>query len=1083
MHPPHHLFSTKLQPPRLKNQCLRRERLDQLFRQVVDYPVTLVQAEAGYGKSTALVSHLCTQFDHIIWYTVEKGERDLSLFVQYLIHALKTVDSRIGERSLRLLEESESPAAVLQPCMTLLINDLAESAPDPTILVLDDFHSVWAVKEIETAIDLLIRYLPTHVHMVIGSRKILESSVIKRLQTVFDLLFIGKKELSFTMDEIGQLFESAYGIRLETEQAKDLLEQTEGWIIALQMVWKGLEKGLALPNLWREQPETGRQLFDYLAEEVFDRQTEEIKQFLQRTCILESLEPEICDRLLDSDHSSVTLAQLEKEGLFVEGLGSGQYRYHKLFQRFLLNHAKASTDRKKWLSLHREAASYYQKKGNLHRALFHLYEAGSLSEAVDLLLASGQQQLASGRLELLKVWIDKLPSTVLEQYPQLLLWRGEIDRISSRFAQAEHWYTLGEGAFIQKADALGRSQVYRGQAQMYLDTIQPSKAINWLKKAVEVLGDKHPEERAKLLRLLAENHTNSGLLREAKEMVTMADQLAPRMEPDELDIRIHLRTGNLTAAKQITQEMISKEQTAEGTVRVPRFHREMHLLMSLVNAFRGDMDASKWHAEQGIRIGRELQSPFVEMVGCMRMGHAFGMAERFAEAQEYYFRSIRMSDELGYERGKVEAYMGLCATAGLTGELEQAKQYAQTGLELALNVQDRWCANLIRLSFGSTQTIWGQYEEALPWLLAAEEGFRECGDEYCLAKVRMWLSILYNNIGNHEGFARVTSLLLHAVHENDYLFLFQKRTLFGPSDLQAAVPCLIRARDELKLATADKILKSMGCKGIQKHPGYTLRIYTLGKFSVYRGMEEVGRREWKREKSRQLFQLFVTRPGEFLQRDEIYELLWPDADDNTATRDFKVAMNALTNAIEPDREARSDSFFIERIQTAYRLNPEIAVWIDAAEFQSRAEKGLLAADKESGPGMKAAGTDQVIELLESALVLYKGDYFKDYPYQDWCANERDRLRTLYLRGLEKLARIYQTRGLLHEAIGCCERMLASDSCWEAAYQILIGCYHQQGNRSLLIATYKKCVAQLEEHLGLAPSAEINQLYQKLVRGV
>lgn len=1075
-----HFLSTKLKPPRLKSQCLRRNRLDDLFRRVIEYPVTLVQADAGYGKSTALVSHLCTQFDHIAWFTVEKGERDLALFLQYLVHSLKALDRQIGDRSVRLLEDSESPASVLQPFMTLLINDLFEYAPNPTILVLDDFHTVMGGQQIETVLDLLIRYLPPQVHLVIGSRKMLEYSVVKRLQSTMDLLVIGKKELSFSMPEIEQLFEQSYGIHLEAEQVKDLMEQTEGWIIALQMVWKGLERGIRFSDLWREQPETGKQLFHYLAEEVFDRQPGAIQLFLERTCILETMEPDVCDKFIEGDLSHNILEQLEKEGLFVVGTESGQYRYHRLFQQFLMNRAKAALSKEQWEALHRQAALIYHAKGNLQFALFHYNEAGSFSDVVKLLLEWGNHLLGNGRFELMKRWIDQLPSTVLADHPQLLLWRGEIDRISSRFSQAEHWYTLAEGAYIQKSDVLGRSQVYREHAQMFLDTIQPNKATNWLKKAIDVLGDNYPEERASLLRLSAENLTNSGFLTEAIEMLQMADQLVPRAERDELDIRIHLRTGDLAAARQMTLDIINKENQDGESFRIPKFHREMHLLMSLIDAFKGETESSKWHAEQGIRIGLELQSPFVEMVGYMRLGHAYGMAGRYKEAQEYYLRSVRMSDDLNYERGKVEAYMGLCAVSGLAGEIEQSERYARTGLELALYVQDHWCANLIRLSFGFTQTIWGLYEEALPWLLEAETGFQGCGDPYSLAKVRLWLSILFLKTGDTEGFSRVTPLMLQMIDQNGYTYLFQKQTLFGPNDVQIAVPSLIKARDGLRLELAEKMLKVMGCKGIQKHPGYTLRIYTLGKFTVYRGIEEIGRKEWKREKSRQLFQLFVTRSGQFLQRDEICDLLWPDADEHTARRDFKVAMNALINTIEPDREARSESFFIERVQTGYRLNSDIAVWIDATEFENRAENGLFAAEREARTG--DAYSDRVIELLESALYLYRGDYFKDHPYQEWCANERDRIRTLYLRVLEKLAWIYQQRGLWHEAIRCCERILVSDSSWEAAYQILLICYHQQGNRSLVMSTYKKCVHELEDQLGLSPSAETNRLYQRYVRG-
>ncbi|MBL0388735.1 hypothetical protein JJB07_19180 [Tumebacillus sp. ITR2] len=1069
-----YVLTTKLVPPRVKQQCLKRRRLDELFSAVIDFPVTLVQADAGYGKSTALVTHLCSQFDHVAWCSLEEGERDPLLFLQYLIRSVKAIDPALGDRSRSLLEEAEATTALLQPCLTLLLNDLAETAPDPTILVLDDFHSVANVPEIRNLIDTLIRYLPAHVHLVLGSRKTLETMAVKRLQATCDLLVIDKKDLAFTVAEIDQLFRQAYGIELTSEQAQELQEQTEGWIIALQMVWKGMERGVELPQLWRLQGQAGIPLFHYLAEEVFDRQPEDVRAFLTQTCLLESMNGRVCDLLTGREDAAETLRGLESKGLFVTvSAEGGEYRYHRLFQQFLLERSRQTLTAEAWADLHRTAAGYFNETGDLQKALLHYDEAGNAEFVVQLLLERGQECLQNGRLELLKGWIDRVPSSVLERHPQLLLWRGEIDRVMSRFHEAVHWYRLAEGGFIQKADVLGRSAVYRGQAQVYLDTIQPGQATPWLQMALGVLEDRFPKERAALLRLLAENHTNSGQLQEAQACLERADELVPGVERDELDVRLLLRSGRLQAARELTLEILGKESERKHEKRTAKSHREMALLLSLIDALIGEAKSAQFYAEQGIEVGQELHSPFVEMVGYIRLGHAAALAGDLIAGQEHYRRSVQMSESLCVERGKVEALMGLCHAVGMQGDLEQAHVYARTGFELALNVQDMWCANLIRVTIGGLFTSWGQEEEALTWLTEAEQGFIACGDTFGVANARLWLAILYHRSERREEFSTTVRLLLEGVEEMGCEYMFLRRTMLGPFDLQMTLPFLAAARDDLGLAAAERVLKLMGGKYFQHHPGYTLRIRTLGHFEVYRGLEEVGRKEWKREKSKQLFQLLVTRQGQLLQRDEIYDLLWPDVDEKTANRDFKVAMNALTNALEPKREARSDSFFVERVDTAYRLNRQVAVWVDADEFKALVGKGLAAAEQgEAGMACRD---------LQMALTLYRGDYLQYSPYLDWCAAERERLRTLYMRAQEVLATLRYESGDLAGAVKCAEAILAHDACWEPAYRMLMNCYAQLGKRNLLISTYKSCVAQLEEQLGLDPMEETVKLYQRLVK--
>lgn len=1018
------------------------------------------------------MTHLAAQHPLVAWYTVEETERDPFLFLVYLIQACRTLHPEIGDKSMRLLQEADSVPAVMQLCMTMLINDLHEFVADEYVIILDDLHTVLDVPEIRNLLDVTVRHLPPNAHLVISSRETVELPAVKRLQNSFDLLRINRQDLLFSEGEIQELFASVYDISLSSEDIQDLREQTEGWIIALQLVWKSFGEHLELADFERSELDMDR-LFFYLAEEVFDRQPAAVKDFLLTTCILPTLEPSVCDLLMDSGNSAQLLAQLDKNGLFVTAVGQGQFRYHRLFQQFLQQLARNAAESNEWTVLHQRAAGYYLQKGDVQLALAHYYEANNISQFVGIILDQGDHLLRSGRGGILREWIDRVPSDVLQQYPLLLFWRGEIDRLGSRFAEARHWYTLADGAFIQKGDLLGRSRVYRGQAQVFLDTIQPNQAVPWLEKAIRVLGDSYPEETANLFRLLAENYTNSGRLQVAEEMLQIADQLVPVPERTELDVRLHLRSGRLSSAKQLTLQILKKEQPDVGLPeRIPRAHREMHLLLSLIEAFMGNLEASRLNAEQGVQIGRALQSPFVEMVGNIRLGHALALQSHFALAQMHYHTAVQMCEDLQVERGKVEALMGLCITSGLAGEIDQAEQYARTGLELAIAVQDFWCANLIRLSIGSIRAIWGHYEEALPWLLDAEEGFTECADSFGITNVHLWLAYIWHKKNSHAKFKAVMQLLLQEAEQFGYQFLFYKRTLFGPIDLQMIVPCLIEARDKLGIAGADNLLRLLGCKGTARHPGYTLRVQTLGKFAVYRGLEEVARKEWKRDKSRQLFQVLLTRRGQFLQREEIFELLWPGADEKTAMRDFKVALNALINALEPGREARSDSYFIERLDNAYRLHADTAVYVDADEFINRAAAGLELKDQTSAQAQ-----------LETAVRLYQGHYLQDHPYEDWSLEERERLRTLYLQSLQRLAAIYEAKGMFEQSIKCCEQMLAIDSCWEPAYQILMNCYYAQGNRSLVTGAYKKCVFQLDEQLGVAPLEETTKLYRLLVRGV
>ena len=74
-----------------------------------------------------------------------------------------------------------------------------------------------------------------------------------------------------------------------------------------------------------------------LAEEVLERQSEQVRSFLLKTSVLERLSGELCDAVTGSTGSQALLEQVERAGLFLVPLDEvrGWWRYHHLFADLL----------------------------------------------------------------------------------------------------------------------------------------------------------------------------------------------------------------------------------------------------------------------------------------------------------------------------------------------------------------------------------------------------------------------------------------------------------------------------------------------------------------------------------------------------------------------------------------------------------------------------------------------------------------------------------------------------------------------------------------------------------------------------
>ncbi len=250
-----------------------------------------------------------------------------------------------------------------------------------------------------------------------------------------------------------------------------------------------------------------------------------------------------------------------------------------------------------------------------------------------------------------------------------------------------------------------------------------------------------------------------------------------------------------------------------------------------------------------------------------------------------------------------------------------------------------------------------------------------------------------------------------------------------------------------------------------------LRVQTFGSFRVWRDGQEIEPAAWSREKALHLFQFLVTmrQQAPHLHKEQIIDRLWPELTIGEGDRDFKVALHTLNKVLEPQRKARATPRFITRYDLTYGLNLE-EIWIDADEFER-----LLAAGTQALPANPA----QASHLFKQALALYLGDYLPERRFEDWCSSERERLQVLALGLMTTLADLLLPENPL-ESIRLTQHVLAIDPVWENAYRTQMQAYHRQGNRPMAIKTYQRCVATLEQELGIPPLPETEALYRQII---
>ncbi|MEE4194940.1 MAG: BTAD domain-containing putative transcriptional regulator [Anaerolineae bacterium] len=1061
------IILSQVNPPAQRSHVLLRERVSSLLKTTFKYPLSVLQAGTGYGKSTAIISFVNTIKNPVYWFTISGSDRDPTLFLAKLFTAFNQRDEGIGDEALRILD---MPDGTQQEAMIALINAIAISVTEESLLILDDFHRVSDVDEILRLMDWMIEHLPPRLHILLSTRRNVDFPSLNKWRVTDTIFESTRDDLVFTRAEIHALFEEQYQISLTDEDTARLQDRSEGWAIGLQMIWQTLKSHpeKKIGEVLEDDRESRTALFDYLAHEVLARQPEDVQQFLLRTSILSRLDSATCDFLLMVENSNQILDQLNRTGLFIEELRPGVYRYHHIFQEFLLN--RLHQNPLETVELHRKIASYFTAHEYWEQAIFHLISASDFRQMSVVLENIGANMIQEGRHESIRYWIQEIPIFIRQNYPYINYLMGEVHRYTSQFNLALESYHTAERLYRALNNNWGISLALQGQARVYLDTVRPVNADQILQDALQLLDPyEDPQQYANLLVLTAENQLNLGNPDSAERLLDQARLLLSDIdnETDLIKARILLRTGDILGG---IHHLESRKDEATGSIipltRPQRFHREASLLLSLFYALTGDVEKCEYYAQRGIIIGESLQSTFVQSVGYMRIGHALQLRNRapwnkngFTRAMEYYQLAM---DKVDVTRIHVEPLWGMCRALGYSGHIEDAEEQAATSLEIAAKAGDQWIGLLIRLSLGAGQVLSGSFEEAQDTLTIAESTALTVKDPFALCIARIWLALAtWHQDLRNMAFAYLEKAL-PLIQRHNYEFLLIKETLLGLQDRETIMPLLIAAKqNNIKPTYIDRLLQERSLNLIEYHPGYSLWVQTLGQFEVWRGGYRIEMQEWKREKSRQFFQILVANREKWLSRDLILTMLWPDTPTETAARNLKVVLNQLNQVLEPDRPRGTPPFFVERSHELYRLNPNATILIDAEVFE------------------KEAGENQ-LSALEDAIQLYQGRYFEGSTVQEWLTVEEQYYHQQFLMAAERLTNLLLERNDLDKGLQVTYQMLTQDQTCEPAYGLQMQIFHKMGQDSMVRTTYKQCQKYFRKNFGTDVSPKIQGLFEELV---
>ncbi|MFP5327340.1 MAG: hypothetical protein ACLGHT_07645, partial [Acidimicrobiia bacterium] len=495
------LILNKVASPRYATPTLRRARLIDWLNAAAGCRAAVIAADAGYGKTTLLWQWEREVDFPCYWFKLDRTYRDWTLHISYLAESIAKRHPGFGRRAHSMLQQMGGPGSSRPGVAAYLLAEMHERLTEPCTFIIDDWQEVNAVTEVRGLWNQILRDAPPTCRFVFASR-VKPTLQFARFKTHGGYAELRTDALRFTEAEIEELFRDIYHDPLDPSEIAELERRTEGWAASLQLVEVSLRE--------RSTPEERRSfihsitatkdsdLFDFLAEEVLDRQSEDTRNLLLSTSILQQINPDLAERLTGLHDGRRALEDLEQRGLFTSRLDEERFRFHNLFRDFLERRLLTERTEAEVVGLHIHAASYFETSEQWPEAIHHYLKAGLQRQAARLIAKYGEEVVAEGRLGRVDEWLQQLPDETIRQNARLSLLFGETSGIRGEWQRSLEALERARSYFSRKGDRRLEALACLKLSSVYSNYGEPMRAIEIAEAGVELAPEDAVATRLRL---------------------------------------------------------------------------------------------------------------------------------------------------------------------------------------------------------------------------------------------------------------------------------------------------------------------------------------------------------------------------------------------------------------------------------------------------------------------------------------------------------------------------------------------------------------------------------------------------------
>ena len=1058
----------KISPPLIGKIYSRTQLIKKLY-QARQHRIVWICAPAGAGKTTLVADYIASHNIDCLWYQMDTGDADPANFFHYLKLAVDARTSNPGACLPHFTPEyQQNPSIFTRHYFEKLFSRLNT----PAMMVFDSFQRLSPGAPLQQLLSDMVTVIPQGVQLVIVSRDE-PPTWFARLKAQQAATVLEAKDLQITEEEsigIARLFHKETHHGFSDAAIRSIHGHTKGWAAGLILALQALEKEDI--NTVLEDGTAQEDIFDYFANELFDKADPEEQAFLLKSALLPRMPLSLVEEFTGYFNSKRILNGLYNRNFFLTRRAGAApvYEYHPLFRDFLLERGIATWEAH-WLhELRRQASQILLASKEIEAAIDLLLMVKDWEQATESILAVSEKLINQGRNRALKGWLNQLPEEFINNTPWLLYWLGAChDGVD--IAAAERCFEQAYQLFETTQDATGSFLTLAEAIQLAWVTQQDYRVIDkWLKR-FGTLRQRYPHypslkiEARVITSVLMAMYIYRPEHSQSVELLKRAEWFWNTELNANLRWQIGSALGYALLGSGNLPKWINSIRQFEPARKDPRFTpiERLFMLMSIAldDCYSGAYESSLEHVKHALLLSEKTGIHLFNF-WIISAGIYSSLIQEKLETADNYLEKMRSSlTKRSSNLGRAHYLILVCWRALIEENHPRALQDAQLALELMESHRGIYPVALGHYCLAHALFESEDIVQAREILKKIRIHWGEKRHEHMQYQYDFTQAYFYSKEGDLPTTEKYLKKALRRGQDQNYgLPLLSRPKLIEPL-LNLALKHQIETAYVVRLIQQAKITPQNPTALSEEWP-LPIRIYTLGRFLLQINGKTLSLSVRSKNRPLDLLKLLVAFGGQDIAEAKVMDILWPDAAGDAARRSLNTTLHRLRKLLGMEAA-------IILKDGRITLDPRY-FWVDAwvLEHVLRLINLKLSENRPDGKTIE--------QLSRKTRELYRGSFLSNDSAQPWSLLITERLRNHIIRAYLALGDFWEKQSDWNHAINAYQEGIEIDYLIEVFYQRLMSIHDNHGRFAEALATYEQCRKALSTTLGVMPNQETVEIY-------